>query len=110
MPFRLWPLLQENAENNGCRGSGSGYFFCYFHREASSASISFLSGMTRRAPFRVVIRDAGLYDPSLTTAKIPGGEIGRIAVSVLLKRISEPDLPYLRVSIKTTPVFGGSTR
>ena len=49
--------------------------------------------MTRRGPFRVVIRDAGLYDPSLTTAMIPGGEIGRIAVSVLLKRISEPDLP-----------------
>ena len=54
--------------------------------------------------------DADLCDPVLTTAHIPGTEIGRVAASLIMKSITETGLPFLRVSVKTTPVFGGSTR
>lgn len=54
--------------------------------------------------------EADLSEPSLTTARIPSSEIGRLASHLLFQRIQFPDFPFSRVKVKTIPVFGGSTR
>lgn len=54
--------------------------------------------------------EGSLVEPSLTTARIPTQEIGRLAASVLSERIAVPDLPYRWIYVKTTPVLGDSVR
>lgn len=38
--------------------------------------------------------EASVVTPSLATARIPSGEIGRLAASVLAQRIRQPDFPF----------------
>lgn len=52
---------------------------------------------------------SALMEPPLTTVSIPGGDIGRIAADVLLRRIGNPDLPYSWTRVKTTPIWREST-
>ena len=54
--------------------------------------------------------ESTLIDPSLTTAQIPSSDIGRLAAGVLADRIRHPKNPYRWVNVKTTPVWGASTR
>ncbi len=51
-----------------------------------------------------------IVDPPLTTVKIPGTDIGRVAAAVLLRRLSSPELPFTRTYVKTTPILRESTR
>lgn len=55
------------------------------------------------------IAQSAMMDPALTTVHIPGSDIGRIAASVLLRRIENPDLPYSRTNVITTPVWRRSS-
>ena len=54
--------------------------------------------------------EARVIEPRLTTAKIPSGDIGRFAAAVLAKRIQQPDFPFHWTYVKTTPIWGDSTR
>lgn len=54
--------------------------------------------------------EASIVEPSLTTARIPSIDIGRLAAAVLARRIQMPDFPYHWTNVKTTPVWGDSTR
>ena len=54
--------------------------------------------------------EASLIDPSLTTARIPSNAIGRIAAILLTERMRQPDFPFHFTYVKTTPIWGGSTR
>ena len=53
--------------------------------------------------------EASVVEPSLTTVRIPGGEIGRLDASTLFERIRHPDASCLLTYVKTVPVWGGST-
>lgn len=55
------------------------------------------------------IPQSAMMDPALTTVHIPSTDIGRAAASVLLRRIENPELPYSRTRIMTTPVWREST-
>ena len=55
------------------------------------------------------IPQASIMDPTLTTVRIPGADIGRTAASVLLRRIENPDQPYTWTRVKTTPICREST-
>lgn len=48
-------------------------------------------------------------EPSLTTVQIPSVDIAQLAADMLLKRIQNPDQPFRRVYVKTTPVWRNST-
>ena len=52
---------------------------------------------------------SAVVEPSLTTVQIPGEELGRIAASVLLERIADPDRLPISVYAKTTPIWREST-
>lgn len=54
--------------------------------------------------------DSTIVEPALTTARIPSTEIGRLAGSILARRIQEPELPFCWTYVKTTPIWGDSTR
>ena len=54
--------------------------------------------------------ESSVVEPALTTVQIPSNEMGRITADILLNRIQNPERPYLRTYIHTTPVFRGSTR
>ena len=54
--------------------------------------------------------EASVLSPSLTTAQIPSAEIGRLAASILFARIRSPELPFCWTYVKTSPIWGGSTR
>ncbi len=54
--------------------------------------------------------EASVVTPRLTTAQIPSIEIGRLAASILSKRIESLDIPFCWTYVKTTPIWGGSTR
>jgi LacI family transcriptional regulator len=54
--------------------------------------------------------ESAIVEPQLTTAAIPSADIGRVAADILLNRIQNPDRPFLRAYVKTTPIFRGSTR
>lgn len=54
--------------------------------------------------------EAEIIDPTLTTARIPGEDIGRISALLLKERITKPDFPYHWTYVKTTPVWGKSIR
>ena len=49
-------------------------------------------------------------DPPLTTVKIQGTEIGRLAAELLLNRIRIPSFPYSWTHVKSTPIWRESTR
>ena len=55
------------------------------------------------------ITQSALTDPPLTTVRIPGVEIGRMAADILLNRIKAPDIPFTKTLVATTPVWRGST-
>ena len=54
--------------------------------------------------------ESAVVEPALTTAYIPSTDIGRMTADVLLDRIENPDRPFRRTYVKTTPIFRGSTR
>lgn len=54
--------------------------------------------------------EAEVVDPPLTTAVIPGAEIGRMSADMLLGRIANPELPFRCTFIKTTPIWRDSLR
>ncbi len=54
--------------------------------------------------------EAGLYDPPLSTALIPGEDIGRLAATVLTARIQDPGRPYFWTYVKSTPIQGNTIR
>ena len=54
--------------------------------------------------------EASVVEPPLTTARIPSTEMGRLAGTILSKRSQEPELPFCWTYVKTTPIWGGSTR
>ena len=54
--------------------------------------------------------EAAVVDPPLTTAQIPSADIGRLAAAILTERIRTPDIPFRWTYVKTTPLYGGSTR
>ena len=49
-------------------------------------------------------------DPPLTTVKICGTEIGRLAAELLLNRIRIPSFPYSWTHVKSTPIWRESIR
>ena len=54
--------------------------------------------------------ESAIVEPQLITAAIPSADIGRVTADILLNRIQNPDRPFLRTYVKTTPIFRGSTR
>ena len=54
--------------------------------------------------------ESAVVEPALTTAYIPSTDIGRLTADLLLDRIENPDRPFRRIHVKTTPVYRGSTR
>jgi LacI family transcriptional regulator len=54
--------------------------------------------------------EAAVVEPSLSTAQIPSAEIGRLAAALLSERIQSPACPFRWTYVKTTPVWGKSTR
>ena len=54
--------------------------------------------------------ESSVVEPALTTAHIPSADIGRVTADILLNRIQNPDRPFLRTYVKTTPIFRDSTR
>ena len=52
---------------------------------------------------------SAVVEPALTTVQTPGEELGRIAASVLLDRIADPDRLPISVYAKTTPIWREST-
>ena len=54
--------------------------------------------------------EASMVEPTLTTAAIPSTDIGRLSAMLLIDRIQHPDHPYRWTEVKSTPVWGGSTR
>ena len=49
-------------------------------------------------------------DPPLTTVRIHGTEIGRLAAELLLNRIHTPSFPYSWTRVRSTPIWRESTR
>ena len=54
--------------------------------------------------------EAAVIEPSLSTAEIPATDIGKLAASILQKRIQEPSFPFNWTYVKTRPIWGNSTR
>ncbi len=54
--------------------------------------------------------EASIVEPALTTAQIPSTEIGRLAAALLSERIQSPDRSFRWTYVKTTPIWGKSTR
>ena len=52
---------------------------------------------------------SAFVEPSLTTAKIPGSEIGQLAAEILLDRIENPDRAYRTTYVNTIPQYRAST-
>ncbi|MBR5089177.1 MAG: LacI family DNA-binding transcriptional regulator [Ruminiclostridium sp.] len=53
--------------------------------------------------------EASVVEPTLTTVSITSTEIGALSAGTLDMRIRYPEHPYRRISVLSTPVFGGST-
>jgi len=54
--------------------------------------------------------EAAIVEPSLTTARIPSTDIGRLAAFLLTERIRLPDFPCHWTYLKTTPIWRDSLR
>lgn len=54
--------------------------------------------------------ESSVVEPALSTSQIPSMEFGRITAGILLNRIQNPDRPFLRICVNTTPILRGSTR
>ena len=54
--------------------------------------------------------ESTVVEPALTTARIPSNDIGRLAASILTKRVQQPDFPYQWTYVMTTPIWRDSTR
>lgn len=54
--------------------------------------------------------EASMAEPTLTTATIPSTDIGRLSAMLLIDRIRHPEHPCRWTNVKSTPVWGGSTR
>ncbi len=54
--------------------------------------------------------EASMVEPPLTTAQIPSTEIGRLAATRLIERLQTPNSAFRWIIVKTTPIWGGSTR
>ena len=54
--------------------------------------------------------ESALIEPPLTTAEIPSVNIGRIAATILIERIRQPDFPFHWTTVQTTPIWRDSTR
>ena len=54
--------------------------------------------------------ESKVVEPTLTTAEIPSSRMGRLAARLLCERIQDGDAPFRRTLVKTTPIWGGSTR
>ena len=54
-------------------------------------------------------RQSELVEPSITTVRIPGAEIGRVAANIIMTRIHGSELPHILTYIKTEPEFRAST-
>lgn len=52
---------------------------------------------------------SAVTEPALTTAEIPVAKMGRVAATMLLSRIDNPDQVFCCTYVKTTPVFREST-
>lgn len=55
------------------------------------------------------ILQSEVVEPPLTTIKIPGKEIGKMAADMLMERMVKPEKPFIRVYVNTTPIFRSST-
>ena len=55
------------------------------------------------------ILQSEVVEPPLTTIKIPGKEIGRMAADMLMERMAKPEKPFVRIYVNTTPIFRSST-
>lgn len=53
---------------------------------------------------------SAVVEPALTTAQIPGTEIGKLAAEILLDRIETPDRPYRTTYVNTVPQLRASTQ
>jgi LacI family transcriptional regulator len=56
------------------------------------------------------IPQSAYTDPPLTTVRIHGTEIGRLAAELLLNRIHTPAFPYSWTRVRSTPIWRESTR
>ncbi len=52
---------------------------------------------------------SGVVEPALTTALIPVTKMSRVAATMLMSRIQNPDREFCCTYVKTTPVFRAST-
>lgn len=55
------------------------------------------------------VPQSAVVEPSLTTVQIPNADIGRMAADILLDRIKNPDRPFTRTYVATTPMWRNST-
>ncbi len=55
------------------------------------------------------IPQTAITDPPLTTVNIPGEYISNLTADMLIKRIKNPQLPFIWTRVKTTPEFRKST-
>ncbi|MGX8698747.1 MAG: LacI family DNA-binding transcriptional regulator [bacterium] len=54
--------------------------------------------------------ESAMVEPPLTTAQIPGSDIGKIAAAMLIERIQDPERTFRSTYITSTPLFRASTR
>ncbi len=55
------------------------------------------------------IPQSAVVEPSLTTVQIPNAEIGYMAADLLLDRMQDPDRPFRKIYVETTPIWRSST-
>ena len=76
--------------------------------------MSALKQMGVAIPGRVMVSgfdgtpQSAVVEPALSTAQIPGAEIGKLAADILLDRIENPDRPYRTTYVNTVPLLRAS--
>lgn len=77
--------------------------------------ITALKQMGVTIPGRVMVSgfdgtpQSAVVEPALTTAQIPGADIGKLAAEILLDRIENPDRPYRTTYVNSIPLLRSST-